>query len=175
LSAEARHLMMTSSLSLERRMVRHLAFVPIVVAASVLSGGAVAQPAGEGVYASAAQLQALTAQLKEGVITAPAPTGPGTTLLAARRDRPGEVELHSHLNDQFVVQAGHATARVGGAVAGNRQIAPGEFRGGTITGGREYQLGPGDILWIPAGAPHQVTPKGGTFRYLAFKFEAAGK
>jgi quercetin dioxygenase-like cupin family protein len=57
-------------------------------------------------------------------------------------------------------------------VAGNHQTAAGEFRGGTITGGQEYQLAPGDILWIPAGAPHQVTPKGGPFRYLAFKFEA---
>jgi mannose-6-phosphate isomerase-like protein (cupin superfamily) len=154
-------------------MVRHLVFASIALAASALAGGAFAQPTGEGVYASAAQLQALTAQLKEGVITAPAPTGPGTTLLAARRDRPGEIELHSHLNDQFVAQAGHATVHVGGTVTGNRQIAPGEFRGGTISGGRDYQLAPGDILWIPAGAPHQVTPKGGTFRYLAFKFEAA--
>ena len=153
-------------------MVRHLAFAWIVLAASALAGGAVAQPAGEGVYASAAQLQALTAQLKAGVITAPAPTGPGITLLAARRDGPGEVELHIHKNDQFVVQAGHASARVGGTVTGNHETGPGEFRGGTITGGRDYQLAPGDILWIPAGAPHQVTPKGGTFRYLAFKFDA---
>jgi quercetin dioxygenase-like cupin family protein len=58
-------------------------------------------------------------------------------------------------------------------VTGNRQTAPGEFRGGTISGGRDYQLAPGDILWIPAGAPHQVTPKGGDFRYLAFKFPAS--
>jgi hypothetical protein len=34
-------------------------------------------------------------------------------------------------------------------------------------------MGPGDVLWIPAGAPHQsLVPKGGDFRYLAFKFEA---
>lgn len=153
-------------------MVRHLAVAWIGLVASGLAAAAAAQPADEGVYASAAELQAATAQLKEGVITAPAPTGPGTTLLLARRDRPGDVELHTHKNDQFVVQAGHATVRVGGKVTGNHEIGPGEFRGGTITGGRDYQLAPGDILWIPAGAPHQVTPKGGTFRYLAFKFDA---
>jgi mannose-6-phosphate isomerase-like protein (cupin superfamily) len=157
-------------------MIR-LLLVPTSLFAGLAFAGAVfAQPpAGAGVYVSAAELMALTAHPKDGVATAPAPTGPGTTVLAARRDGPGEVELHSRLNDQFVVQAGHASVRVGGTVAGNRQTAPGEFRGGTITGGRDYELGPGDILWIPAGAPHQVTPQGGTFRYLAFKFEAGLK
>ncbi|THD56300.1 AraC family ligand binding domain-containing protein [Phenylobacterium sp.] len=144
----------------------------LILATSLLAGAATAQPAGQGVYASAAQIKALTAHPKDGLATVNAPTGAGTTLLAARRDVPGQVELHTHLNDQFVVQAGHATVRVGGSVAGNHETAPGEFRGGTITGGHDYQLAPGDILWIPAGAPHQVTPKGGTFRYLAFKFEA---
>jgi mannose-6-phosphate isomerase-like protein (cupin superfamily) len=153
-------------------MIRSLTIVTGLFACAACAGAAFAQPTGEGVYASAAQLKALTTKPKDGLATAPAPTGPGTTLLAARRDGPGLVELHIHQNDQFVVQAGHATVRVGGAVAGNHQTGPGEFRGGTITGGHDYQLAPGDILWIPAGAPHQVTPKGGTFRYLAFKFDA---
>jgi mannose-6-phosphate isomerase-like protein (cupin superfamily) len=149
----------------------------LFVAASLLAGAepasvVIAQPAGEAVYASAAQLKALTARPKDGLATSKAPTGPGTILLAARRDQPGLVELHLHQHDQFVVQAGHATVRVGGVVDGNHETGPGEFRGGTIAGGHDYQLAPGDILWIPAGAPHQVTPKGGTFRYLAFKFEA---
>jgi mannose-6-phosphate isomerase-like protein (cupin superfamily) len=161
---------------LEAAMIRPIIlFPPGLLASALLTAAAVAAPAAhpQAVYASAAQLRALTDKPKNGLVTAAAPTGPGTTLLAARRDQPGEVELHSHLNDEFVVQAGHATVRVGGEVSGNRQTAPGEFRGGAITGGHDYQLAPGDILWIPAGAPHQVTPKGGSFRYLAFKFEAA--
>jgi mannose-6-phosphate isomerase-like protein (cupin superfamily) len=93
-------------------------------------------------------------------------------VLAARRLKAGEVEVHDHLNDEFVVQSGHAVVRVGGRVSGNHQTAPGEWRGGAITGGHSYQLAPGDVLWIPAGSPHQVTPKGGAFRYLAFKFAA---
>jgi mannose-6-phosphate isomerase-like protein (cupin superfamily) len=153
-------------------MIRSLIVATSLFASVASLGVAFAQAPGEGVYASAAQLKALTGKLKDGLATAAAPTGPGTTLLAARREGPGQVELHMRLNDQFVVQAGHATVRVGGTVAGNRANGPGEFRGGTITGGRDYQLAPGDILWIPAGAPHQVTPKGGSFRYLAFKFEA---
>ncbi|HEY2359002.1 MAG TPA: AraC family ligand binding domain-containing protein [Phenylobacterium sp.] len=148
---------------------------PLSLAASLAVGFAAparAQEPDEGHYVSAAELGAMVAKTKDGFATAPVPTGPGATVLAARRDGVGEVEVHEHLNDEFVVQAGHATVRVGGKVAGNRQTAPGEWRGGTVTGGHSYQLAPGDVLWIPAGSPHQVTPKGGTFRYLAFKFEA---
>ncbi|HEY2752669.1 cupin domain-containing protein [Phenylobacterium sp.] len=140
--------------------------------AMALAFPAGAQAPDEGHYVSAAELAGLVEKPKDGLATAPVPTGPGATVLAARRDGPGEVEVHERLNDEFVVQAGHATARVGGKVTGNRRTAPGEWRGGTIAGGRSYQLAPGDVLWIPAGSPHQVTPKGGTFRYLAFKFEA---
>jgi mannose-6-phosphate isomerase-like protein (cupin superfamily) len=165
---------MIAALSLpEHPMIRSFVLAVSLFAGAALASEASAQTAGEAVYASAAQLKALTAHPKDGLATPNAPTGPGTILLAARRDRQGLVELHLRQNDEFVVQAGHATVRVGGVVDGNHETGPGESRGGTSTGGHDYQLAPGDILWIPAGAPHQVTPKGGTFRYLAFKFEAA--
>jgi mannose-6-phosphate isomerase-like protein (cupin superfamily) len=139
---------------------------------AALATTAMAQAADEGRYVSAGELRTMVAKTKEGLVTTPVPTGPGATVLAAHRDRPGDVEVHVHLNDEFVAQVGHATVRVGGKVTGNHQSAPGEWRGGTIAGGRTYQLAPGDMLWIPAGSPHQVTPKGGGFSYLAFKFEA---
>jgi mannose-6-phosphate isomerase-like protein (cupin superfamily) len=144
----------------------------LLLALAGVATAAGAQALDEGHYVSAAELRAMVAQTKDGLATTPLPTGPGATVLAAHRDREGEAEVHEHLNDEFVVQAGHATVHVGGKVTGNRQTAPGEWRGGTIVGGRVYQLAPGDVLWIPAGSPHQVTPKGGAFRYLAFKFEA---
>jgi mannose-6-phosphate isomerase-like protein (cupin superfamily) len=144
-----------------------------LAACLAMAGAAWGEADSNGVYASATDLKALTDHLPAGQVTSRAPSGPGVTLLAARRDRPGEVELHLAQNDQFIAQSGHATVRVGGTLSGQRQTAPGEFRGGTILGGRDYQLAPGDILWIPAGAPHQVTPKGGIFRYLAFKFDAS--
>jgi mannose-6-phosphate isomerase-like protein (cupin superfamily) len=124
-------------------------------------------------HVQAAELRAMVATTKDGVVTAPVPAGPGATILMVRRDRDGEVEVHERLNDEFVVQAGHAVVRVGGTVSGNRQTAPGEWRGGTLDGGSFYHLGPGDVLWIPAGQPHQtLVSKGGSFSYLAFKFEA---
>lgn len=128
---------------------------------------------GQGVYVSAAQIAALAAKTKDGLATAPVPAGPGTVMLAAHRTADGQVEVHQKLNDEFVVQSGHATVLVGGKVEGNKETAPGEWRGGKVTGAKAYLLGPGDVLWIPAGAPHQtLVPKGGDFRYLAFKFDA---
>ena len=142
-----------------------------VLTASV--SAATAAETGQGVYASAAQLAALVATTKDGVATAPAPTGPGTTMLAAHRTADGQIEVHLKLNDEFVVQSGHAMVLVGGKVEGNHEIAPGEWRGGKVTGAKAYAMGPGDVLWLPAGAPHQtLVPKGGDFRYLAFKFDA---
>lgn len=141
-------------------------------AALAIAAPARAQPAAAGVYVPAAQIAASIARTKDGSATAPVAAGPGTTILAAHRDADGQVEVHARLNDEFVVISGHATVLVGGQVEGNRQTAPGEWRGGKVSGAKSYDLGPGDVLWIPAGAPHQaLVPKGGDFRYLAFKFE----
>jgi mannose-6-phosphate isomerase-like protein (cupin superfamily) len=141
-------------------------------AALGLAGAALAQPAGEGVYVPAAKLTAMVAKTKDGSVSARVPTGPGTTLLTAHRDADGQVEVHTKLNDEIVVRSGKATFLVGGKVDGNKETAPGEWRGGKITGGHPYPMGPGDVLWIPAGAPHQVVSPKGDFYYLAFKFEA---
>jgi hypothetical protein len=97
---------------------------------------ATAQSTSEGVYASAGQLAAMVATTKDGSINAPAPSGPGTTMLIVRRDADGQVEIHTRLNDEFVVQAGHATVLVGGKVSGNKETAPGEWRGGVVSGAK---------------------------------------
>jgi len=145
----------------------------LVPAAALLAvGAAAAEPAGEGVYVPAAKLAAMVDKTTDGLATASVPTGPGTALLIARRDADGQVEMHERLNDEFVVQKGTATVLVGGKVAGNRQTAPGEWRGGKVSGAHAYRLGPGDVLWIPAGAPHQVLKPASGFTYLAFKFPA---
>lgn len=141
---------------------------------SALAGAAAAQAPEDGVRVSAADLAAMVAKVgASGAVNAPVPTGPGATVLIVRREAVGEVEVHDKVNDEFVVQSGHAQVRVGGKVTGARQTAPGEWRGGTVTGGKTYDLGPGDVLWIPAGSPHQVTArKADPFVYLAVKFDA---
>ena len=107
-------------------------------------------------YFSAAQLASHIAHPTNGVASKQFLNGPGSNVYVVRRDKTGDTEVHMALNDIFVIKSGHAKIAVGGQVTGNRETAPAEWRGGGITGGTEYSLGPGDVLFIPAGVPHRV-------------------
>jgi len=90
--------------------------------------------------------------------------------MMSRRDTSGIHERHEGFSDIFVVQRGHARLRYGGTADGERLTSPGEWRGGTIRGGTEAELAPGDIVVIPAGIPHQLLlPPHESFFYFVFK------
>jgi mannose-6-phosphate isomerase-like protein (cupin superfamily) len=94
----------------------------------------------------------------------------GLSSMISRRDTSGISERHEQFADIFVVQRGRARLRYGGTAEGERASAPGEWRGGTIRGGTEAEINPGDIVVIPAGIPHQVLlPPGESFYYFVFK------
>ncbi len=76
------------------------------------------------------------------------------------RSRSGEVEVHEHFADLFVVLSGAATLITGGTVTGARIVALGETRGNSIEGGTAQNLRPGDVAHVPAGTPHQMLLKG---------------
>ena len=96
------------------------------------------------------------------------------TYLAVRRDQTGEVEVHATLDDAIVVQEGAATVLYGGQLAGERETAPGERRGGQITGGTTRSVAAGDLLIIPAGMPHQVRVEpGASVTYIVVKVARA--
>jgi mannose-6-phosphate isomerase-like protein (cupin superfamily) len=118
-----------------------------------------------------AEIEKQVAQTTGGLATSQLPTGShGPVVVVARREQTGDAEVHENFNDIFVAHSGQASVLVGGKIDGQRLTAPGEWRGGKITGAQTYQLAPGDVLWIPAGVPHQViVPAGGTFTYMAFK------
>jgi mannose-6-phosphate isomerase-like protein (cupin superfamily) len=140
------------------------------IAAAALAAPAAAQDQPH--YVSAADLAAKVAKTTDGSVNFAIPTGPGAPVLIARRDRTGDVEVHARLADEFIVQQGTATVLVGGRVEGGRDSAANERRGGEIVGGTRYPVAPGDVLWIPAGQPHQViVPKGGSFTYIVAKYE----
>ena len=92
----------------------------------------------------------------EGIAAKQFLSGLGSNVYIVHRDKNGEAEVHMALNDIFVVKSGHAKITVGGQIAGNRETAPTEWRGGEIRGGTDYPLAPGDVLFIPAGVPHKV-------------------
>jgi mannose-6-phosphate isomerase-like protein (cupin superfamily) len=90
--------------------------------------------------------------------------------LQIRRARSGVPEVHDRWTDVTVVQAGRASLLSGGRVSGSHVETPGEHRGGTITGGDSRPVGPGDLMIIPAGIPHQyVIAPGDSLRYLTVK------
>jgi mannose-6-phosphate isomerase-like protein (cupin superfamily) len=148
--------------------------VKLILALGVASVAsvAVAQTAAKPILVKSKDLDAMVAKTKDGLVGVPIPTGsPDHVVMIARRDADGEVEVHTKLADEIIVRAGHAKIRVGGTVTGQRQTAPNEFRGGTMTGGEIFDLAPGDALYVPVGQPHQVlVPKGGQITYTAAKF-----
>jgi mannose-6-phosphate isomerase-like protein (cupin superfamily) len=144
---------------------------PLVGLGFILGTAALAQPNAKPVLVKAKAIDAMVAKTKDGLATATIPSGSNVTVLLAHRKVDGEVEVHKTLSDEIIVRSGHASIRIGGTVSGQRQTAPGEFRGGTMTGGQTFDLDPGDTVYVPVGQPHQVlVPKGGDIVYFAAKY-----
>lgn len=87
-----------------------------------------------------------------------------------RRSKSGQAELHRLKTDLMVVEQGTATLVSGGTIPDAKVSAPNEVRGSSIRGGEAKKIGPGDIIRIPAGTPHQfVLEKGESISYFALK------
>jgi len=78
------------------------------------------------------------------------------TFMVAHREGSGQAELHQKQADVMFISSGQATMVYGGTVVDGKTTAAGEIRGPGISGGTEVTLGPGDVLHIPAGVPHQM-------------------
>ena len=90
--------------------------------------------------------------------------------MLAQREGTGSSEVHEHEADIFVIESGAATILTGGKLVNARTQKPGEIRGTSIEGGERHLLGPGDIVHIPAGVPHQLLiGKGQPFTYFVVK------
>jgi glc operon protein GlcG len=76
---------------------------------------------------------------------------PGYAVDAGRRTGPGAEELHDRVTDVMHVVAGTAIVLTGGP------------------GGTAHEIGPGDVLVIPAGVPHEFTAVSDPFDYLVVK------
>ena len=69
-------------------------------------------------------------------------------------------EQHEGVSELHVIVAGSAIATLGGEIEDRRPVSdhPGEFRGGSIRGGRSIRVTAGDVVNIPANAPHTYRP-----------------
>jgi mannose-6-phosphate isomerase-like protein (cupin superfamily) len=90
-------------------------------------------------------------------------------VLTARRDGPGEVEVHTLDTDVFYIVKGSATFVTGGKVVGAKNTAPNEVRGKSIQDGTPHHLSQGDIIIIPRGMPHWYKAVQPPFLYLVIK------
>lgn len=140
-----------------------------MVSAVLVGASAMGAPAShEELFVSAGEL-ASKVQSASQAAAYEIPSVTGRQILMVRRNETGDAEVHTQLDDTIVVERGALKFRVGGAITGNHQIGPAEWRGGTMTGWREYSLSAGDLLLIPAGVPHQAIVTSGTVLYLAIK------
>ena len=90
-------------------------------------------------------------------------------ILTARRDGPGEVEVHALDTDIIYVIKGTATFVTGGKVVDARDSAPNEVRAKSSEGGTPHHLGPEDIIIVPHGIPHWYEAVQPPFLYLVIK------
>ena len=91
-----------------------------------------------------------------------------------RRDSDGRPEQHDRIIDVVIVHSGRGTLLVGGEMVNpTGNPATGEFLGTGIEGGQRHELGPGDVVHIPAGLPHSfLVPEGEHLTYVLVKFPA---
>ncbi|HEY4475042.1 MAG TPA: hypothetical protein VJC06_03905 [Candidatus Paceibacterota bacterium] len=87
----------------------------------------------------------------------------------------GVPEVHTHEEDLWIGLEGEAVFVVGGELVEpsfgrlkDGSDNPREIKGKNIVGGNMMVVGPGDILWIPAGIPHMHIASG-TARLLIYK------
>jgi mannose-6-phosphate isomerase-like protein (cupin superfamily) len=85
-------------------------------------------------------------------------------------------EVHEGTDDVFIILEGSAILLIGGKLDSPTLAQPGEWRGKSITGGKEVKLAKGDIAFIPRGTPHQRTTANQEITLMIVKsFTAAAK
>jgi len=90
--------------------------------------------------------------------------------MLAYRNRDGGAEIHRQFADIFFVVRGKAVLLTEGSIPDVKEESPGELRGTAVVDGKRTPLGPGDVVHIPAGTPHQLlVPKRKDFLYFVIK------
>lgn len=139
-----------------------------------LMAGAAAQAAPADHYTIADLTKAMARLKTEAAATGSASEKlqqyPNHFTMLAYRNKDGGGEVHQQFADVFYIVRGKATLVTEGTLAGAKKESPGELRGTGVEGGKKTALGPGDVVHIPAGTPHQLlVPKGHELLYFVIK------
>jgi mannose-6-phosphate isomerase-like protein (cupin superfamily) len=81
---------------------------------------------------------------------------PNQYTMLTTRNRSGGAEQHSKWCDYLIVLDGEGTELTGGTIIDSHEEADGEVRGTRLEGAQSHALHKGDIIFIPAGTPHQA-------------------
>jgi mannose-6-phosphate isomerase-like protein (cupin superfamily) len=91
------------------------------------------------------------------------------------RREAGLAEIHKQWTDVTTIRSGKGVLRTGKTLAGQRETSPGEWRGDSVQASVERQLGAGDLVVIPVGVAHQLSPVGNDpLVYVTVKVPAGG-
>ena len=83
-----------------------------------------------------------------------------------RRDADDVPEQHARIEDVVLIHSGEGLLVVGGELV-DRTGSNGEYTGTGIASGVRYHVGAGDVVHIPANAPHRyLIPEGGHLTYV---------
>ena len=134
----------------------------IVMLAACLAVTSAQQPTPQVTYLDAEKFAALAA--KGGALA----NGADFAASLARRNKPGQVEIHTKETDIFFIVDGSATFVTGGTMIGGKETRPNQMLGTDIEGGQTHQLKKGDFISIPARIPHwfKDVPASGITYYM---------
>lgn len=150
----------------------------LAASAGVAAASAQTAPASSG-FASGAEVQAqirdMLAAMKpdQGFMWRPLVRDGATVAAIEIWKKPGRPAVHPAEAEYAIVLEGAGTLVSGGTMADPKPKNPNLIEGSQIDGGTTRTLGPGDVILIPAGAPHWFGITGERLVLLGIKLPGA--
>ena len=154
-----------------------LAVSAVIAEASPQTGGT--QAAGPSGFASGADVQAQLRQMlaamkpDQGFMWRPLVRDGATVAAIEIWKKPGRPAVHPAEAEYAIVLEGAGTLVSGGTLADPKTSKADLVEGSRIEGGTTRPLGPGDVILIPAGAPHWFGITGDRLVLLGIKLPIA--
>lgn len=101
-------------------------------------------------------LAGLGANIKKSSLQSGAWEGPYAVAAIVIDHVKPDAEVHEKASDVWVVLKGNGVFILGGALKDEKRTGDSELIGSAVEGGERFEVGPGDVIDIPPGVPHQV-------------------
>jgi mannose-6-phosphate isomerase-like protein (cupin superfamily) len=101
-----------------------------------------------------ASQKTLESKLKNHTANKRLPDAAGHAVFVVHRDGTGLPEAHDTTAHMVYVISGEAIAVLGGNLVDKKILGPEQISGTSVAGGEEKNVSTGDMIYIPAMAPH---------------------